>query len=298
MSIGRLIGALAVLLSLITASWAGAADTQAALPAGKPAVAADELKPAETSIEVSRQPIVPAGQSVSLAAAVERALSNQAALRLARERVKEAGGRLRQSQADLLPQADLKASQTRVFHDSLYSKGLAGELGPFSSFDGRAQISQRIFDLAALSRWQSGEREVRVARFAAELARQQVIAQTILFYIEADRQEENFQAVEEDYKLAAEIQQMAERQFAAGIVTKLDVARADTRLAREKAIREEARLGLNAAYFQLERVTGLSLDMPLRLQDKLRLIPENIYVLSDVLPVARQNRIELKLAAE
>ena len=103
----------------------------------------------------------------------------------------------------------------------------------------------------------------------SNLAQQQVITAAVIAYLDVLQAQEQLRAVEEDVRLAQQLTSLAQHQLEVGIVTNLDVVRAQTRLAQHKAREQEGIQGVNTAFLSLKRVIGLPLDSELRLSDSL-----------------------------
>ena len=97
--------------------------------------------------------------------------NNNVLLKTAQERIDEAKGRRWQNDSDLLPHLSLGATQGRVFWENFAAQGLPffGVIGPFNSFDARLQVTQRIFDLSAISKLQAANVDVDIANFEEQL---------------------------------------------------------------------------------------------------------------------------------
>ena len=238
--------------------------------------------------------------SLGLSAAIGRALKNNIMMKLARERIEEIKGLRIESRSELLPQVSLTAAQGRVFWDNPAAQGLPefGILGPFNAFDARIQIVQRAFDLSALSGFKAAETGLRISRLEEKFARQQVILSTVFAYMNVLNSEEKLRAVDEDIHLAQQLVTMAEHQLSAGVVTELDVIRAKTRLAQQRARRQDVLQALHLAYFQLMRVTALPLAANVRLSDSMAFFNEPALPVAKAIDTAFDTRIEMSLAAE
>ncbi|MGE5279250.1 MAG: TolC family protein [Deltaproteobacteria bacterium] len=259
-----------------------------AVSCGHPGAAADEAPETARTL------------SLSLQEAVGRALENNVAVKLARERIEETKGLRMESRADLLPHVSLNASQGRVFWQNLAAEGLTdfGVLGPFNSFDAHVQLVQRVFDMSALSGFRAQEAGLQIARLEEGFVRQQVMLSAVLSYLSVLKSEEELRARDEDIGLAQDLVTMAQHQLDAGTATKLDLVRAKTRLAQQTALRQDAVQGLQTATLGLMRATGLPFGTDVRLSDSLRFSEEEALPLEDALDAAYEDRIEMSLAKD
>ena len=190
--------------------------------------------------------------SLSLQQAIDYAKHNNVMLKIAHERIDEARGRRWQNDSDLLPHLSLGASQGRVFWENFAAQGIClfafGVIGPFNSFDARFQVTQRIFDLSAISKFQAANEDVAIANFEEKLAQQQVVTAAVIAYLDVLQAQEQLRAVQEDVHLAQQLTNLAQHQLEVGVVTNLDVIRAQTRLAGHKAREQEDIQAVNTAF--------------------------------------------------
>jgi outer membrane protein TolC len=237
---------------------------------------------------------------LSLQQTIDYAKNNNVLLKTARERIDEAKGRRWQNDSDLLPHLSLGASQGRVFWENFAAQGLSpygfGVIGPFNSFDARFQVTQRIFDMSAISKFQAANVDVDIADFEEKLAQQQVVTAAVIAYLDVLRAQEQLRAVEEDVRLAQQLTSLAQHQLEVGVVTNLDVVRAQTRLAGHKAREQEGIQGVNTAFLNLKRVTGLPLDSEIHLSDSLQFFDEKTLPVSDAIDAAIKDRFEMSIA--
>ncbi|MDE2230602.1 MAG: TolC family protein [Candidatus Omnitrophica bacterium] len=236
---------------------------------------------------------------LSLAQAIDDAKHNNVLLKIAVEKIDEVRGRLWQNDSDLLPHLSFGASQGRVFWENFAGQGLPafGVIGPFNTFDARFQITQRIFDLSAISKFQAGQMDVAMAREEKELAQQQVVTAAVISYLDVLQAQEQLKAVEEDLRLAQTLVSLAQHQLKVGVVTNLDVVRAQTRLAERRAKEQEDIERLDTAMLGFKRIIGLPLNSDLSLSDSLIFFKEKPMGLSDAIATALKHRWEMSIAS-
>ena len=245
--------------------------------------------------EINEQGMV---MELSLQQAVDYAEHNNVLLKIARERIDEAKGRRWQNDSDLLPHLSLGATQGRVFWENFASQGIPsfGVIGPFNAFDARLQVTQRIFDLSAISKFQAANVDVAIANFEEKLAQQQVVTAAVFAYLDVLRAEEQLQAVQKDVGLARQLVDLAKHQLEVGVVTNLDVIRAETKLAQHQAREQGDIEAVNTAFLNLKRATGLPLDSELHLSDTLEFFHEKTFSLTDAIDAAMKDRIDMSIA--
>jgi len=245
--------------------------------------------------EINEQGMV---MDLSLKQAVEYAENNNVLLKVAQDRIDESKGRRWQNDSDLLPHVSLEATQGRVFWENFAAQGIPsfGVIGPFNSFDARLQVTQRIFDLSAISKFQAANVDVEITNSEEKLARQQVVTAAVFAYLDVLRAEEQLQAVKKDVSLAQQLVKLSQHQLDVGLVTNLDVIRAETKLAQHLAREQGDIEAVNTAFLSLKRVTGLPLDSELRLSDSLVFFQEKIFTVPDAIEAAMKDRIDMSIA--
>jgi len=246
------------------------------------------------AVEINEQGM---SMDLGLQQAIDDAKHNNLLLKIAKQRIEEAKGRRWQGDSDLLPHLSFGLSQGRVFWDNFASQGIPafGVIGPFNSFDARFQLTQRIFDLSAISKLQAANQDVAIAHFEEELAQQQVMTAAVMAYLDVLQAQQQLQAVREDVRLAQHLMKLAEHQLSVGVVTNLDLIRAKTRLAQHQAREQEGIQRLNTASLNLKRICGLPLGSEIHPSDTLQFIDEKSLVLSDAVEIAFRDRFEMSI---
>lgn len=127
---------------------------------------------------------------VTLKEALQMAEARDIRLILSQERVNQSIARIGQNRSGLLPQLGISSSQKRQTRD-LRTAGinLPGDplVGPFNTFDARIQLTQAIFDPAAMARFNAARagRELSIAEL--HKTREDVLVLIASLYIEARR---------------------------------------------------------------------------------------------------------------
>ena len=230
------------------------------------------------------------GQEVlelSLKQAVDMALAPDGAARaqLAREAVQAASARQRQSLSALLPNVDAALSysdQTRNLRTfglnfSIPGVGALPSLaGPFSVYDLRASVTQNIFDLAAIKRYQAGRRGTDQARAELDAATDQTIERVARAYLAALVAQANVESAEANAQLAEAILKLTRSQKEAGTGTGIEITRAQVQLSNEQQRLVVARNELSRAQLRLLREAGIPMRDNVRLTDKLAYQPVDL----------------------
>ena len=191
-------------------------------------------------------------------------------------RTDAAVARVRQVRSGLLPDLSLTGSWVnRSFNSKTLGFSFPGPLviptriGPFGAYDGRARLTQTIFDFSNLGRISAAKGQVRAAT-AERSAVVEASAQNVaLAYARAVRAQAVVTARGADSALAAELVGLAVAQQKAGVSASIDVTRARTQLAEATGQLIVAANQLARARIDLARALGLDPATPIALTDTL-----------------------------
>jgi len=186
-----------------------------------------------------------------------------------------AGARVRQARAALLPNLAFTGSWVnRTFNPQTLGFKLPGLslpslVPPFNVYDGRARITQTLFDLSSVSRVGAARGQLNAAN-AERTAVLETAAQNVgLAYARAARAQAVVAARHADSALAAELVGLAVAQQQAGVSASIDVTRARTQLADAAGRLVVAANQLDRARIDLARALGLDPSTPIVLTDSL-----------------------------
>jgi outer membrane protein len=249
--------------------------------------------------------------SLSLKRAVEIATSAEGStqVQLAAESRKQARARSGQARAALLP--DLEASfgdqnQTR----NLAALGITGVrvpipgfqfptfVGPFTTMDARATVSENVFDFSSIRRFQAARVGVSAAKSDVDSTQEQVAAQVARAYLAAVRADADVETAKANVTLSQAVLTQAENQKAAGTGTGIEVTRAKVQLSNDQQRLLVAGNGRRRAYLQLLRAMGWRLDTEVELTDSLRYIPVDASTLEQAKEQALKQRPDYRAQME
>ena len=247
---------------------------------------------------------------LSLKRAVEVAVSPEGntSIQLSTEALKQAQSRSAQARAALLP--DLEASVTeRSQTESLAAMGikvvvpilnfqLPTFVGPFTTMDARATVTQSVFDFSSIRRFQASKVGVSAARSDVDSTEEQVAAQVARAYLAAVRADADVESAQSDVTLAEALLKQAENQKAAGTGTGIEITRAKVQLANDRQRLLVAGNQRTSARLHLMRVMGLRLDTELELTDKLAYTPVDAITIEQAKAQALKERPDLKAQQE
>lgn len=247
---------------------------------------------AQTSFAASQPLLLSLKQSIAIA------LRNNTSILIAQARVKQSQGNKEMLGADLLPNIDLQASQTRTWWTNFAAMGFAeaGVVGPYNTFDARVGIAQRILDLSALSHAKAGSIQWHKTQLEEDLAQEEVILSTSLAYIDALRTQEELKSSQEDIRQAKYLLSLARHQISMGLGSTIDEARAETELAQQEALQEQLKLRHYKALLELKRIIHLPIGEEIRLSDSLAASKENWPSFEKAFQVALDHRLEARIA--
>ncbi len=219
-----------------------------------------------------------APRQLSLAGAIDLALSEAGNLQvqISDRGVDQTLARSDQARAALLPQLSGAVSQTRRTN-SLASVGLTSIgpfqpprlLGPFSTFDARAEVAQTIFSWSSIQRFRGSRVAVESAEIAGERTRDEIAATVAQLYLRVLADQARIGTAQANRDLAADLLELARNQKAAGTGLAIEVTRAQFKLSQEEQAVLVARRTLRTSLLQLNRGIGLPLETPLALSDVL-----------------------------
>lgn len=171
-------------------------------------------------------------------------------------------------------------------------------IGPFNSVDIRAHLTQSVFDLSNIRRYQSSRAALRAAKSDRSNTDNSVSAAVAKAYLTALRANADVEAYQANVSLAEAVLKQAGNQKSAGTGTGIEVTRARVQLSNEKQHLLIVQNQRNNAYLQLLRVMGLNLATDLELTDKLSYQPVDAISVEEAEAQARKNRPDLKAQAE
>lgn len=224
---------------------------------------------------------------LSLGDAARLAAKQSAAAEAARYVAEQAGARVEQRRADLLP--NLSAYALRQGESiNIATLGIdfpiPGSQAPLFNPNGqvisgihwldlRGRYSQTLIDVGALKRVHSARASARASDADARNAAEQAAAVAATAYLRVQSADAQLSARTADSVLADSLLVIARAQVRAGVGVALDVTRAESQIASVRAQLIAARNQLDRARLDLLRALGLPLDTELQLADSLAALP-------------------------
>jgi outer membrane protein TolC len=242
--------------------------------------------------------------TLSLKQAVDLALSptGSARIQLARQMSEQSRTRAKQARAALLPNVDGIVSGEN-FTRNLEAFGIGTRIqvlpippvvGPLTVFDGRATLTQTIFDFAAIRRWQAAKASAEAVEREEEWARNAVTDQVARAYMAALRAMAAVEAARADVELAEALGELADRLKNAGTGTGIEVVRSEVQLANERQRLLVATNEQRQAHLRLVRAVGLAMDMEIEPSEALTFSPPEPVSLEEAIRIARETRADAR----
>ncbi len=201
----------------------------------------------------------------------------------ARLRADEAGARVRERRADLLPTVSSYVQEAgRTFNTSTLGIDFPatpgnpplfdpqGQVeGPINTLDIRGRVQQNLLDFGAIGRVRSAQAQARSSSADADATAEQAANIATSAYIRAMRADADLRARQADTRLATELLSIAQSQLQAGTGVGLDVTRAKAQLAATRAALITSRNARDHAHLDLLRSLALPLGTDVLLADSL-----------------------------
>lgn len=241
-------------------------------------------------------------RTLSLGDAARLAAQQSSAALTARFQAEQAGARVEQQRAALLPSLSANASRNgNTFNTVTFGIPFPGfsptgtVIGPVSTVDVRASAQVPIFNFSSIKDWHSAQTSASASDAQAASAAQQAAAAAAVAYLTTQRAAAQVDARRADSVLADSLLQIAREQIRAGVGVALDLTRAQAQLASIRAQLIAARNDRDRAELTLRRTLGLPLDAQLALVDSLTKMPILDTLPSEQAAVARamQHRPDL-----
>jgi outer membrane protein TolC len=207
---------------------------------------------------------LPARAALSLAEAFEGIEKANPNVLISREAVVQALASADQQRAALLPDVSLDAQQRRTQAVQI-SGPTPVEQGPVNRFDGKLTGSVALLNPAQIAAYRAARKGAAVAEFDRQQTLQAVFSAVAETYFGHMRNVQRIEVLDANIRRARELRDLVQRQLDAGVVTQIDVTRAEAQL----AITEQARLQQDTTVYQselqLKRLLDWQLEAPLTL---------------------------------
>ena len=231
-----------------------------------------------TTAFASEQPQAGAVVSLTFDQALERALSANEGLKVAKERVVETQARVQESKSSFLPQVNLGYNFTPSQRFPVI-KIPAGIFGPEEQTFQAGFAQKNIVQLFVNQPIYTGGRlnsaygittaSLDASKLELERARQDIEYRVVETFYAALMNERGVAVADEQVRLTEKQLEVAKARFEAGTVARLDVLQAEVELANARARRIQARAQVDTAMQALRGVLSLPQSQAVRLQGSL-----------------------------
>jgi outer membrane protein TolC len=195
---------------------------------------------------------------------IERVKNQNLQLLVNKESVRRALEQSYQRRAALLPQFALRAQQTR----QQLARGFTAEqfeAPPFNSFRARVEASLSVFDTQLYADFRIAQLNRAIAEMDYEVATQDILEQAIMLYFTQLRDLRSVEISQGNLKREQSLLDLATQQFNAGAAVKIDVTRADVRVAIERRAVMEAEIAVAASSLEFKSLLDIDLEQDIRL---------------------------------
>jgi outer membrane protein TolC len=236
--------------------------------------------------------------------AIDRGLKQNLGLLLSSADVGSARGQRWQQLSALLPHisaapyADVSQVNLAEFGFSFHIPGanIPTVVGPFSYFDARANLSQSLFDWAAVNKTRASQQQIKSAEYTYKDARDLVVLTVGFAYLQAIADEASIEAVDAQVKTAQALYDQASDQVKAGTSPAIDALRARVELQTRQQQLIQAKNDFAIQKLTLARTIGLAPGQEFDLTDKSPYQPFDMLAADEAVKRAYEGRSDYQAA--
>lgn len=241
-------------------------------------------------------------RTLTLQEAVQLAIQTNLKVKISREKIHEAEGRIEQNLSAFLPQFRFVTSQgNRTVN--LAQQGLSGAnlpiptvVGPFYTFDSRVQMVYNFLDASAGWKIKSSQMGKLIAQVDDVVQTQAVTTMACMDYVNLIGARHALEAAQADVDVADRQVKLARDQRNAGVAAGIDVTRAESQRSEQILRLNSAVDAVNRANLELARQIGVPLGENLNPTEELFKPLEELVSFEKAHQRARENRPDLILA--
>jgi outer membrane protein TolC len=238
---------------------------------------------------------------LSLSEVIKRGLSYNLGAVLSEQSVRATTGARLLALSRLLPNigAGVTEVQQQVNLEALGFSGFPGVpsiIGPFNVFDIRASVSQPVLNFAALNLYRAGNQNLKAAQLDRMNTRELVVYVCSNLYLQAIASSSRIDATKAQVNTAQTLYNLAVDQKAAGVVSGIEVLRAQVELQAQQQRLIVAQDQYNKDKLALARAIGLPLGQEFSLSETLSYAPAASIMLEEAIQRAYQDRPDYKSA--
>lgn len=208
----------------------------------------------------------PSGEApfnLSLSSLVDRVQASNLELLIRKEGVRRALERTYQERAALLPRVGLRGEQRRTQLGRQMGP-LAGGSDRFNTLDLRVEGSLSLLDLQRHADYRIAKLTHTIEQLDYEVAVQDLLDQAVFVYFTHLRDLRNVEILEGNLERELRLLELAQQQYSAGVAVKIDVTRAEVRVATAKRSLMEGRTQAEDSILQLKTLLDLDISRAVR----------------------------------
>ena len=240
--------------------------------------------------------------TLTLPDAMDRALSEGTAARIASLSVEEARLGAERAKTALRPRVDAVVSDVNQSLNlktfGLTFPGVPAVVPPFNVFDAHVAASMNVIDVAARRRVAAARQQIRVSEAEREQSDAEVAAAVASIYLTIRRAESLVDETAANVKLFEKLRAQAAHAQEVGVGTRLDTTRADVQLSRQRQALLVAETQRDTARLALLRAVGADLADTLVLSDSFTPPARELPTPEEAITAARRLRPELRAVDE
>jgi len=219
--------------------------------------------------------LVPGVLPLSLTDAIDRGLKQNLGALLSSADIRSARGQRWEQLSALLPQvtaspyvADSKINLSELGFTSISGLKVPPAVGPFSYFDARAAVSQKLFDWKSINATRAASEGVKSAEYTFKDARDLVVLAVGYTYLQAIADLARIETAQAQVDTAQALYDQASDQVNAGTSPEIDGLRAKVELQTRQQQLIQAKNNLAVQKLTVARVIGLAPGQEFELTDK------------------------------
>lgn len=202
---------------------------------------------------------------IDLSAALEIALSESPAIRIAGKEIDRKEYALKATRSNLLPNLSLGASYNRTLQKQKMSIGQQQiEVGTDNQWSAGVSLSLPLVAPALWKTLQLSELDIRLAAESARSSKITLISSVKNAYYTLLNAQDSHDVLKVSYANAAFNAKIATEKYKQGLVSEYDKLRADVQLRNQKPALVAAENAVRLANMQLKVLMGVSIDEPMR----------------------------------
>ncbi len=247
--------------------------------------------------------LVPGIMPLSLRDAIDRGLKQNLGLLLSNADIRSARGQRWEQLSALLPHvtaapyvAESKVNLSELGLTAIGGSAVPSSVGPFSYFDARANLTQKLFDWKSINATRAAGQSLKSADYTFKDARDLVVLAVGYTYLQAIADAARIETAEAQVKTAQAVYGQAADQVNAGTSPDIDGLRAKVELQTRQQQLIQAKNNFAIQKLTVARVIGLAPGQEFELTDKSPYQPIETVTVDEALKRAYASRSDYQAA--